>query len=109
MPSAADIAQIFPEMKNHFVPDKAEGVDTLIQFDLAGDNGGMFWIRITNNTCETGNGMVNDPDMILKSSADDYWLLVNGELNPIKAFTSGRIKVQGDIGLALKLQTMFAR
>jgi len=109
MPSADDIAQIFPEMEKHFIPEKANGVNALIQFDLTGGNGGLFWIKILNNTCQSGTGEISDSDMTIRASADDYWLLVNGELNPIKAFTSGRIKVQGDIGLALKLQSMFAR
>ena len=40
-------------------------------------------------------------------SEGDFLNLVNGKLNPQIAFMSGKLKIQGDIGLALKLQQIF--
>ena len=44
MASSEEIASIFPQMAENFIPEKAEGVDATIQFELSGDNGGNFWL-----------------------------------------------------------------
>lgn len=102
-----EVAAIFPEMVAHFLPSKAEGINASIQFDLSGDNGGQYWVRIENKTATTGEGRLEKPTMTVRGSADDYAAMADGTLNPIQAFMSGRIKVQGDMGLAMKFMNMF--
>jgi len=106
--TSEEIAAIFPAMVTRFLPEKAEGVNATFQFDLTGDNGGQFWLRVAEGKCESGQGLVENPKATLKVSADDYASVVSGALNPIQAFMSGKIKIQGDTGIVLKLQTMFA-
>lgn len=107
MPTSAEIASIFPQMAERFIPGKAEGVDAVIQFDLSGENGGLYWLKISSGSCAAGEGAVENPKMTLRASADDYASVVSGQINPMQAFMSGKIKVQGDMGIAMKLQTMF--
>jgi putative sterol carrier protein len=108
MPTNTEIAQIFPTMCERFIPTKAEGLNAIIQFDLSGDNGGLYWLRISDGKCESGEGQAENPKMTLKALADDYFAVVTGAMNPMQAFMSGKIKIQGDMSLAMKLQTMFA-
>ena len=108
MATSAEIAQIFPTMAERFIPAKADGVNAVIQFDLSGDNGGLYWLRVTDGQCEAGEGQGDNPKMTLKASADDWFAVVTGATNAMQAFMSGKIKIQGDMGLAMKLQTMFA-
>lgn len=108
MATAQEIAAIFPEMAKRFAPDKADGVDAIIQFDLSGDNGGMYWIKIAGGQCETGEGAASDPKMTLKAAADDWYAVSTGQMNAMQAFMSGKIKIQGDMSLAMKMQTIFA-
>lgn len=105
--SREEIAQIFPEMVVRFLPEKAEGVNATIQFDLAGDNGGLYWLKIANKTATVGEGKVDSPKMTIKGAADDYAAMAQGTLNPMQAFMSGRIKIQGDMGLAMKFMSLF--
>lgn len=105
--SREDIARIFPEMVNHFNPDKADGIDATVQFDLSGDNGGQYWLKIADKNATVGEGTVENPKMTIKGTADDYAAMVTGDLNPMQAFMSGRIKVQGDMALAMKFMTLF--
>jgi len=107
MATSEEIAGIFPQMAENFVPEKAEGVDATIQFELSGDNGGNFWLRIADGKCEAGEGTADNPKMTLRAAADDWYAVSTGETNPMQAFMSGKIKIQGDMGLAMKLQTMF--
>jgi len=105
MPSSEEIAQIFPKMTDRFQADKATDVNATIQFDLSGDNGGLYWVKIANGSVEHGQGEVQ-ADMTLKSSADDFYALVNGDLNPMQAVMFGKIKVS-DVGLGMKMMSIF--
>ncbi len=109
MPTNEEIAQIFPGMVSRFVPSKAEGVDAVIQFNLSGDNGGLFWIKVSDGTCTSGTGQAENPRMTLKASADDWYAVSTGKLNAMQAFMSGKLKIEGDMGMAMKLQTMFSQ
>jgi len=108
MPTNTEIAQIFPTMCERFIPAKAEGLNAIIQFDLSGDNGGLYWLRIAEGTCESGEGQAENPKMTLKAQADDWFAVSTGAMNPMQAFMSGKIKIQGDMSMAMKLQTLFA-
>ncbi len=109
MPANTNVQQLFENMCQSFLPAKAQGEKALIQFDLSGDNGGKYWIKVENGQCESGNGSApGTPDMTLVSSADDWLKVTNGELNAMTAFMQGKIKVQGNMGMALKLQPWFA-
>lgn len=107
MASSEEIASIFPQMAENFIPEKAEGINATIQFELSGDNGGNFWLQVADGKCEAGTGSAESPKMTLRAAADDWLAVSTGSLNPMQAFMSGKIKIQGDMGLAMKLQTMF--
>jgi putative sterol carrier protein len=104
MPTASEISQMMVES---FVPEKAEGVNSTIQFDLSGDGGGQFYIVIQDGTVATNEGTTDNPQMTLKASIEDYYAVATGSLNAVQAFMSGKIKVSGDMGLAMKMQQMF--
>ena len=108
MATSEEIQSIFPEMVKRLIPEKAEGVNVVIQFDLSGDNGGLYWVKVVDGTAENGNGSIDNPSMTLKSTADDWFAVSTGQLNAMQAFMSGKIKIQGDMGIAMKMQTMFA-
>ena len=109
MTTREEVAQIFPVMCERFIPSKAEGLNATIQFNLTGDNGGLYWLKIGNGTCEAGEGQAENPKMTLKAAADDWHAVSSGKLNAMQAFMSGKLKIEGDMGLAMKMQTMFAQ
>lgn len=103
-----EIAGIFTTMQSHFLPEKASGVDATIQFDLSGDNGGLYWVKVNDGQCVVGEGAAENPKMTLKAAADDWAAVASGQMNAMQAFMSGKLKIAGDMGLAMKLQSMFA-
>jgi putative sterol carrier protein len=109
MATTQEVADIFPMMATRLIPAKAEGVNATIQFNLSGDNGGLFWLRIADGQCEAGQGQAENPKMTLKAAADDWYDVSSGKLNAMQAFMSGKIKIEGDMGMAMKLQTLFAQ
>ena len=108
MPTYNSVPAIFENMCTVFLPEKAQNDSATFQFDLAGDDGGRYWLKVANGTCESGTGEApSTPDMTLLTSTTNWLALVNGELDPVNAFISGKAKVQGNMGMALKLQTWF--
>jgi putative sterol carrier protein len=105
MATQAEISNIFPAMMDNFRADKAEGVDATIQFDLSGDNGGLFWVKISGGTSSHGEGDV-EADMTVKAAAEDFFEMASGESNPMQAFMMGKLKVD-DMGLGMKMIQIF--
>ena len=108
MASADEVKNIFPNLAERFLPEKADGIDAGILFDLSGDNGGQYWIKISGGSIEHGVGEISDPAMTLKASADDWHAVSTGNMNAMQAFMTGKLKILGEMSLAMKLQTMFA-
>ena len=109
MASADDVRDLFPAMVERLIPEKAADVNATILFDLSGDNGGFFWIKIAEGAAESGLGEVPNPSMTVKASADDWFAVASGQTNAMQAFMTGKLKILGDMGLAMKMQTMFAQ
>jgi putative sterol carrier protein len=101
-------ADIFTEINNRLQadPSKAAGGNAAYQFDLTGDDGGPFHIVFKDGAGDAGPGGVEDPNITISMAAGDMVDMVTGKLDPTMAFMSGKIKIKGDMGLAMKLQTI---
>lgn len=109
MANAEEVKSLFPAMVDRFLPEKAGDMSATILFDLSGDNGGYYWIKIADGAATTGAGELSDPAMTVKASADDWFAVATGEMNAMQAFMTGKLKILGDMGLAMKIQTIFAQ
>lgn len=89
-------------------PDKVAGIEGTFQFILTGEEGGAFYARAAGGQVEVAEGQAPDPSVTITMSAGDFADLMAGRLNPMTAFMSGRLKLQGDIGLALRLQSLLS-
>jgi len=99
---------IFAAMPSRFNKDAAKGLNAVYQFDLSGDNGGKWHVVINNDQCEVKEGPASNPNITISMSAQDYVDMTTGKLNGQVAFMSGKLRIAGDMGLALKMQTLFA-
>ena len=106
MPTQQEVAQLFKRMATNFASSNADDVNGTIQFDLSGDNGGLYWFKMADGQAESGEGRLENPTMTLKAAADDWAAVVHGDLNAMQAFMNGRLKIQGDMGLAMKLSSL---
>jgi putative sterol carrier protein len=106
MASQQEVAEIFSSMVTRVDPNKVGDLHAVIQFDLSGDNGGQYWVKINGGQAETGQGPADNPNMTLRAAADDWVAVYKGEMNAMTAFMNGKLKIQGDMGLAMKLQAI---
>jgi putative sterol carrier protein len=92
---------------NGFQPEKAKGVDATVQINLTGKQGGDWWVHIKDQICKVEEG--NFPEARLKLSAEgqDILDIFTGKLDGMRAFMMGKLHLKGDMGLALKLATLF--
>ena len=105
--TAATIRDIFAQMPSRLDPEAAAGLDVVIQFDLAGDGGGVWHCAISEGACAVSEGAHDGPTMTVTMEAADYVELTSGALDGMTAFMSGRLKIAGDMGLAMKMQSLF--
>jgi putative sterol carrier protein len=101
--------EIFDEMPKNLNADAAKGMNSTIQFNLSGDNGGQWYVAIKDGKAEVTKGTASSPNMTLSMAAQDYVDMILGKLNGQMAFMSGKLKISGDMGLAMKMQSLFKR
>ena len=96
-----DLAQMTEGMRKK-VGDDA-GIGATIKFDF-GDDGVIYL-----DGASTPNTVTNDDkeaDCTIRMSLENFLKLVEGDLNPTMAFMMGKLKVDGDMGLAMKLSKL---
>ena len=101
--------EIFDQMGANLNPDAAKGMNATIQFNLSGDDGGQWYVALKDGTCQVQEGTASSANMTLSMSAQDYVDMIMGKLNGQMAFMSGKLKISGDMGLAMKMQSLFKR
>lgn len=76
-----------------------EGMETTFHFDLSGDGGGQVTLALKDGELAVNQGFAGDASCIISSKADDFLKVVTGELNPMMAVLTGKLKIsnQGEM------------
>jgi putative sterol carrier protein len=85
-------------------PDVAEKIGAVFQFDVSGPDGGSWFVDLATPGGAVCAGTSPDAKCTVAVKDTDLIALVNGTLSAGMAFMTGKIKVKGDYGLAMKLQ-----
>ena len=101
------VAAIFDKMPDSFKADAAAGVDIVFQFNIAGEDGGDWHCMIKDNTCTIESGIHATPACTLKMADADFLAMMAGTLPAMQAFTSGKLKIEGDIMKSQLLEKLF--
>lgn len=102
--------QIVEAMPGFLIPEKAGSTNGVIEFDLSGEGGGKWWLKIHDGKAESGKGDPPEPPKVtLTANSEDWVKIMSGKMDPVSSYMSGKLKIKGDMGLAMKMQTMFRR
>ncbi|MGB7447479.1 MAG: SCP2 sterol-binding domain-containing protein [Dethiobacteria bacterium] len=102
----ADILSMVRKKMETSDTSKAQGVTATFQFELSGDNGGTFQLKVTDGNVELVEGAGDNPNVTILMADNDFVDLMEGKLNATSAFMAGKLKVKGDMSLAMKLQSV---
>jgi putative sterol carrier protein len=100
------IKQLFEDRIPHKIqarPDVAEKIAAVFQFHVSGPEGGSWFVDLVKPGGEVAAGTSPDAKCTVSMKDADLLAMVNGKLSPQMAFMTGKIKIQGDYGLAMKL------
>jgi putative sterol carrier protein len=96
-------------MPDYFKANDAKGVNSTVQFDLAGEHGGTWYVKVADGSCEVKKGSVSEPAATVHMTVADFIDLAVGKLSPAMAFLTGKVKIDGDMGVVIKHQSLFSQ
>lgn len=107
-PAEPTPATIFERMAKRIAenPDLAGKIGASFQFNLTGEQSSS-WVIDLKNGAEVRRGELPGADCTVTMSDADFVALATGKLNPMAAFSSGKLKLQGNPMTAMKLQSLF--
>ena len=87
-------------------PERVEGVQAVYLFDLDGDGGGKWTLTCDGQAASIVEGEEGEAQCTISMATADFVEMIQGDLNPQMAFMTGKLRVAGDIGLAIKIQAI---
>ena len=103
--------EIFNEVKENFM--KADVSDynghLALQVNMTGEGEGRFYAELDNGVLKVEPYEYYDRDVTFTIDSKDFLNLIHGKLDPVFAFTVGKLKIDGDIGKALEIQRLINR
>ncbi|MBA7469284.1 hypothetical protein ES707_04551 [subsurface metagenome] len=88
---------------------RIEDVTVSVQFHLTGPGGGDWYLVSDRGKGTRYEGTAENPDATLTVSAGDWDAIQRGELDRLHAWTSGKLKIEGDMTLLLQLEDMISK
>lgn len=101
------IEELMNRMPKAFLPDKAGDVEAVIQYHLTGEEAGDWVVKIGDGKCEVEQGTTEDATMTLRADSQDYKDIILGNLDPMTAFMQQKVKLTGNLNMALGLTKYF--
>lgn len=101
------VKDFFAQLPAQLDADAADGVAAVYQFDLSGPEGGQYYMEIRDGACRVVSGTHADPHVTLSMLGEDCVKVLNGQLSGPAVAMSGRLRISGDLGLAIQLKALF--
>jgi putative sterol carrier protein len=100
--------EIFNEMQKRMDanPAKLAGMKAVFQFDISGADPGIYSVAIADGKAAVSEGTSASSNITITMASNDFADMVEGKLDGITAFMGGKLKVKGDMMLAMQLQSL---
>jgi putative sterol carrier protein len=103
----ASVGAVFERMEGFFQPGAASGVDVVFQFNISGPGGGDWHVVVKDEKCTVESGTHGSPTTTLKMADADFLDLIGGQLPAMQAYTSGKLKIEGDLMKSQLVEKLF--
>ena len=104
MPSIKDLMLQMPGTAD---VDKIRSVNATIQFNFSGEEPGDYVLRVVDGKVTIEEGAAENPDATISAPSEVWRGIATGEVNPMTAFMTGKIKASGNMALLMQMQSWF--
>ena len=94
----------FDSLESRADASKLAGMSNSYLFDIEGE--GQWLVSVADGRINVTEGG-GDADATISTTAEVFDRISSGEQNPTTAYMTGKLKVKGDMGAAMKLQKLF--
>jgi putative sterol carrier protein len=101
MPTAQEF---FDALPSRVSPDRIEGMNNTYVFDI--DGAGTWTVKVADGAVTVTDG-AEEADCTFSASEETFEKIASGEQNATTAYMTGKLKIKGDMGAAMKLQKIF--
>jgi putative sterol carrier protein len=101
---AETVQDFFANLPSRADSSKTAGMTNSYVFDIEG--AGQWTVEVDDGAVSVSDG-VKDADVTISTSQETFEKIVAGEQNPTSAYMTGKLKIKGDMGAAMKLQKLF--
>jgi putative sterol carrier protein len=101
---AESVREFFDGLAERADPEKTAGMNNSYLFDIEG--AGQWLVQVNDGAIDVSEGG-GEADTTITTSEESFLAISRGELNPTSAYMTGKLKIKGDMGAAMKLQKLF--
>jgi putative sterol carrier protein len=98
------VQDFFQNLESRADPEKTAGMTNSYVFEIEG--AGEWKVDVDDGKVSVTEGG-GDADAVIQASEETFQKIVAGEQNPTSAYMTGKLKIKGDMGAAMKLQKLF--
>ena len=102
---AQSVSEFFDGLPSRVDESKTAGMNNTYRFDV--DGAGSWTVDVQNGKVSVAQDGDAEPDCTISTSEEIFQKLIDGEQNPTTAYMTGKLKIHGDMGAAMKLQKLF--
>ena len=99
------VQEFFETLPSRADMSKTAGMTNSYGFDIEG--AGQWTVKVADGSVSVHGGIEDAPDVTISASEEVFERILSGEQNATSAYMTGKIKLKGDMGAAMKLQKLF--
>jgi putative sterol carrier protein len=96
--------EFFESLESRIDPSKTAGMTNSYVFEI--DGAGTWKVDVQDGSVSVTEGG-GDADATISASEETFGQIASGDLNATTAYMTGKLKIKGDMGAAMKLQKLF--
>jgi len=100
----SSVKEFFDTLESRIDQSKTAGMTNSYLFDIEG--AGMWKVDVDDGQVTVTEGEA-EADVVISTSDETFEKIASGDQNPTSAYMTGKLKVKGDMGAAMKLQKLF--
>lgn len=106
-PNLLTPSELFAMTKGALNESLVRKIDAVFQFEISGENGGIWCLDLRNGDGYVGKGKAPcSPDVCISMSSSDFQNMYYGKLSAANAYMNGRMKIEGDTKAAMRLEEL---